>query len=186
MREGIYRSGTIGLLLMAAIIFSGCTSVPMPKGNSSAYSSVRFVAPNQPVAEDNLPQFVEANRMIKGAIADQMECHGLQVVEQNADLIIAYLIILQDNVSTSYCNQYYGYQDFMEIVDLAFKESLKKQYPEKVEKRAVVIDLIDARTYKLVYRDYALSGSIANLSVENRQKVISEVVANALQKFFAK
>lgn len=186
MRKGIHRIGHVAMLFMATVIVSGCTSVPMPKGSSKGYASVRFVAPNQPVAEDNTPRFIEANRMIKSAITDQMESHGLQVVDQNADLIIAYLIILQDNVSTSYCNQYYGYQDFMEIVDLAFKEGLKQHYPEKVEKRAIVIDLIDAKTYKLVYRDYALSGSIADLSEENREKAIHAVVANALQAFFAK
>ena len=179
-------SNTVRLVLSAllAVCFAGCSTVPMPKGSSKGYSTVRFVAPNKPLADDDSPAFVEANRMIKKAIAEQMEQHGLQVVEGNADLIVAHLIILQDNVSTSYNNQYYGLQDFSDIVDLAHKEGTKKHYPEHVQKRALVIDLIDAKTYKLVYRNYVLSGMLANLSEADRQLHINTAVAQTLQQFF--
>jgi hypothetical protein len=121
----------------------------MPKGSSKGYSSVRFIAPNAPLGADETPTFVEANRMINQAVAAQMEKNGLKVVAGNADLIVAHLIILQDNTSTSYSNQYYGLQEFSDIVTLAHKEGMKKHYPENVQKRALVIDLIDAKTYSL-------------------------------------
>mgnify|MGYP001814978206 CR=1 FL=1 len=172
------------LLSLLAICFSGCTSVPMPKGSSKGYSSVRFIAPNAPLGEDASARFVEANAMIKAAIANQMEEHGLEVVEGKADLIVAHLIIFQDNVSTSYSNQYYGLQDFSDLVTLAHKEGTKKHYPENVQKRALVIDVIDAETYKLVYRNYVLSGMLTNLSEEDRQEYIDAAVAQTLQQFF--
>jgi hypothetical protein len=178
------RISRFALLSLLAIFVAGCTSVPMPKGSSKGYSTVRFIAPNKPLGDDASPGFVEANRMIKEAVAAQMETNGLQVVEGNADLIVAHLIILQDNASTSYCNQYYGLQDFFDIVSLAHKEGTKKHYPEHVQKRALVIDLIDSRTYKLVYRNYALSGTLANLSEQDRQVYINKMVAEALQQFF--
>jgi len=156
----------------------------MPKGTSKGYSSVRFIAPNAPLGEDDSPTFVKSNRMIKEAIATQMEKRGLKVVEGKADLIVAHLIILQDNVSTSYSNQYYGLQDFSDIVTMAHKEGMKKHYPESVQKRALVIDLIDAKTYKLVYRNYALSGTLANLSDEEQQAYITTAVAETLEQFF--
>jgi len=186
MPNRIIAAGRLLMLYLLAMCFAGCTSVPMPKGSSKGYSTVRFVTPNQPLAEDKLPQFIEAHRMIKQSIVDQMQQHGLKVVDQNADLLVAYLVVLQDNVKTSYSNQYYGYQDFMQIVDAAFKERLKKKYPEEVQERILVVDLIDAKTYKLVYRDYAISGAVANLSEADRQEVINKVVATALQRFFAK
>jgi hypothetical protein len=156
----------------------------MPKGSSKGYSTVRFVAPNAPLGADKTPAFVEGNRMVKKAITAQLEKNGLKVVEGNADLIVAYLIILQDNISTSYSNQYYGLQDFSDIVSLAHKEGMKKHYPEAVQKRALVIDLIDAKTYKLVYRNYALSGMLANLSEQERQEHANNVVTQTLQRFF--
>lgn len=184
MLKNISQIGRLVLLSLLAICFSGCTSVPMPKGSSKGYSSVRFIAPNAPLGEDENPKFVEANAMIKESIAVQMDKHGLKVVEGKADLIVAHLIILQDNTSTSYSNQHYGLQDFSDIVTLAHKEGMKKHYPESVQKRALVIDLIDAKTYKLVYRNYTLSGTLANLSEEERQAYITTAVSDTLEKFF--
>lgn len=178
------RTSRFALLSLLAISVAGCSTVPMPKGNCKGYSTVRFIAPNAPLGEDASPRFVEANRMIKEAVAAEMEKNGLQVVEGNADLIVAHLIILQDNASTSYCNQYYGLQDFFSVVALAHEEGMKKHYPEHVQKRALVIDLIDAKTYKLVYRNYALSGALANLSEQDRQAYIDSMVSQALQQFF--
>lgn len=182
----IQRSLTTRLVLLSlsALWFAGCTTVPMPKGSSKGYSSVRFIAPNAPLGADETPTFVEANRMINQAVAAQMEKNGLKVVAGNADLIVAHLIILQDNTSTSYSNQYYGLQEFSDIVTLAHKEGMKKHYPENVQKRALVIDLIDAKTYKLVYRNYALSGTLVNLSEQERQAQIDTAVAQTLQQFF--
>jgi hypothetical protein len=184
MLKKISHPGHFVLLLLLAIGLTGCASVPMPRGSSKGYSSVRFIAPNQALGEDELPAFIEANRIIKETITDQMEKNGLKVVEQSSDLIVAYLIILQDNVSTAYCNQYYGYQDFSDIVDMAHKKGMKKNYPEHVQKRALVIDLIDAKTFKLVYRNYVISGTLVNLSEEERQARISKSVSQTLHDFF--
>ncbi len=178
------RTGRFVLLSLLAICLAGCTTVPMPKGSSKGYSSVRFIRPNAPLGADETPTFVEANRMIKEAIATELEKNGLKVVDGNADLIVAHLIILQDNISTSYCNQYYGLQEFSDLVTLAHKKGMKKHYPENVQKRALVIDLIDTKTYKLVYRNYALSGTLANLSEEKRQAYTATAVAETLQQLF--
>lgn len=184
MLKKMSRISCFALLSLLAIGLSGCKSVPMPKGNSKGYSTVRFIAPNAPIGADNSPRYIEANRMIKESIAAQMEKNGLKMVEGNADLIAAHLVILQDNVSTSYSNQYFGTRNFMELVDLAHRKGTQVNYPEKVLKRMVVIDLIDAQTNKLVYRDYALSGSVAQLSETDRQEHIYSVVEQALLKFF--
>ena len=184
MLKNISRTGRFVLLLLLAACAAGCTTVPMPKGSSKAYSTARFIAPNKPLGEDESPIFIESNRMIKESIAAQMEKHGLQIVEGKADLIVAHLIILQDNVSTSYSNQYFGYQDFSDLVNLAHKKGMKSQYPVHVQKRVLVIDLIDAKTFKLVYRNYALGGTMVNLPEEERQAQIDTAVADTLQQFF--
>jgi hypothetical protein len=184
MLRQLSQTSRFALLTLLAITVAGCSSVPMPKGSSKGYSTVRYIAPNEPLGNDASPGFIQANRMIKEAVANQMEKSGLQMVDANADLIVAHLIILQDNASTSYSNQYYGLQDFFDIVDLAHKEGMKKHYPEHVQKRALVIDLIDAKTYKLVYRDYALSGSLANLPEQEQKAHIDSMVEQALQRFF--
>lgn len=176
--------GRLTVLSLLTLYFAGCSSVPMPKGTSKGYTSARFVAPNKPLDRDNDPVFIKSNRMIKKAITGELEKNGIKVVENNADLIIAHLIVLQDNTSTSYSNQYYGLQDFSKLVTMAHKEGMKKHFPERVQKRALVIDLIDAKTYKLVYRDYVLSGALANLPEEEQQAQIDKAIGLTLQKFF--
>lgn len=172
-----------GLFAVLTLTLIGCSSVPMPKGTSKGYTSARFVAPNEPLGNETLPEVIEGNRMIQQAITQQLEAGGIKMTEGPSDLIIAYLIIFQDNVSTTYSNQHYGYQDFTEIVDQAHLKGTATQYPVKVQKRAIVIDIIDAKTFKLVYRDYGLSGSLLNVPEEEHQAHIDLVVANALAKF---
>lgn len=184
MVKKILRTGRFALPLLLIGCIAGCSSVPMPKGNSKAYSSARFIVPNKAIGQDSTPRFVEANSMIKAAIVSQLEQHGVKVVKTDADLLIAHLIILQDNICTSYSNQYFGYQDFTGLLDLAHKEGMKGTFAEHVEKRALVIDLIDAKTSKLVYRDYVVGRTLSNLPAAERQAQIDAAVAQALQKFF--
>jgi len=184
MVKNISRTGRFALPLLLAICIGGCASVPMPKGSSKPYSTARFITPNKANRQDESALFVDSNRMIQESIAGQMEKHGIQIVAGNADLIIAHLIIFQDNVSTSYSNQYFGYQDFSELVDLAHKKGVTGRNPEAFQKRALVVDLIDAKTFKLVYRDYSVAGTLANLSEKDRQAQIHQAVTEVLLKFF--
>jgi hypothetical protein len=184
MIKSISQTSRFALPLLLAICLGGCASVPMPKGSSKSYSTARFITPNKAGIEEESTRFVDANRMIQESIADQMKKHGIHVVAGNADLIIAHLIIFQDNVSTTYSNQFFGYQDFSQLVDLAHKKGVTGQNPEAFQKRALVIDLIDAKTFKLVYRDYSVTGTLENLSETDRKAQINAAVAETLRKFF--
>lgn len=184
MHTQLARTGRLALLSLSALCFIGCTSIPMPKGSSNGYSTVRFITPNAPLGSDKSPVFVESNRMIKKAITAEFVKNGLKVVEGPADLIVAHLIILQDHASTSYSNQYYGLQDFSDIVTFAHKKGTNNNYPEAVQKRALVIDLIDAKTYKLVYRNYVMGGRLSQLEESERQEKLNTAVAQTLQRFF--
>lgn len=172
------------LFLLAAI--SGCSSVPMPKGTSKGYSTIRFINPKQAIEVDETERALAANRMIHEAITAQMEDHGLRVVQQDdVDLVVAYLLIVQDNVSTTSINQYFGSRDdASDIADKAHTKGLSGKQMERFKRGALVIDLIDAKTLKLVYRDYTVRGISSRDPDEVRQKKINEAVAEALQKFF--
>ena len=49
MIKKISRTGRFVLLLLLATCVGGCASVPMPKGSSKKYSSVRFIQPNKAI-----------------------------------------------------------------------------------------------------------------------------------------
>jgi hypothetical protein len=158
----------------------------MPKGTSKGYSTVRFIKPKTAIDVDETDRALSANRMIHEAITAQMESHKLKVVEQgDSDLVVAYLIVIQDNFSTTSINQYFGYRDdASDIADKAHSKGLSGKQLESFKRGALVIDLIDAKTLKLVYRDFAVSPISTRDSDEVRQKKINEAAAAALQKFF--
>lgn len=182
----VKKAGRTALFAFLVIALAGCSSVPMPKGTSKGYSTVQLMPPNKPIGTDSAPYFVDGNRMIRQSISKVMNENGMKMVDTGGDLIAAHLIILQDNISTTYNNQFYGYQDFSEILDIAHKKGTNKSYPVAVRKRALVIDLIDARTYKLVYRNYVLGGSQPDLTEEERQAGLDAAVEQTLQQFFKK
>jgi uncharacterized protein YceK len=174
----------LALLLLAAI--SGCSSIPTPKGSSKGYSTVRFIAPKKAIDVDETERVLTANRMVHESITAQMENHQLKVVEQgDADLVVAYLIVIQDNFSTTSINQYFGYRDdASDIVDKAHSKGLSGRQLERFKRGALVIDLIDAKTLKLVYRDFAVNGISSRDPDEVRQKKINDAVQEALASFF--
>lgn len=186
MVRRISLTGRLFLLLLLTVCLGGCSSVPMPKGTSKGYSTVRFINPKTAINADETERALTANRMIHEAITAQMENHKLKVVPQgDSDLVVAYLIIVQDNFSTTSINQYFGYRDdASDIVDKAHSKGLSGRQLERFKRGALVIDLIDAKTLKLVYRDFAVSGISSRDPDEVRQKKINEAAAEALQNFF--
>jgi uncharacterized protein YceK len=186
MVKKISLTGRLFLFLMLTVCVAGCSSVPMPKGSSKGYSTVRFINPKTAINADETDRALSANRMIHEAITEQMENHKLKIVQQgDSDLIVAYLIIIQDNFSTTSLNQYYGYRDdASDVVDKAHSKGLSGKQLERFKRGALVIDLIDAKTLELVYRDFAVSGISSRDPDDVRQKKIKEATAQALQKFF--
>ena len=186
MVKKISLTGRLFLLSLLTVCIGGCSSIPMPKGTSKGYSTVRFINPKTAIDADETERVQTANRMIHEAITAQMENHKLKVVSQgDSDLVVAYLIIVQDNFSTTSINQYFGYRDdASDIVDKANDKGLSGRQLERFKRGALVIDLIDAKTLKLVYRDFAVSGISSRDPDDVRQKRINDATAQALQKFF--
>ena len=138
----------------------------------------------------SIPDFVEGavsvNAMIQDAIMSQFETNGFTIGQENADLIVAYLLIIQDNVSTTMIDTHFGYgRSTGKIMDEAHKRGvIKGKRPDKFKAGAIVIDLVDRKTNELVYRNYAKRDIIKNISDDKRQKRITEAVNEALAVFF--
>lgn len=177
---------TFRLLAASLALFTAAcsTGVDLPKGSSSGYSSARLVKTGKTpeYADDN----AAANRMIQQALADEFRSHGLQVGSPDSDLVVAYLILVQDNFSTLALDDYFGYgRDLEAIVDKAQdKGVVTNPRPDQFESGTIVIDVMDAKTNKLVYRNYASRDLTPNASSAVRQQRIREAVAQALDSFF--
>jgi len=179
--------GRLGLSALLAIVVSSCSTVDMPKGSSTGYSSARFIRVNPASKLRTEAHSEKLNAMIQDAITAQFENNELNMSEDNADLIIGYLLIRQNNVSTAMVNDHFGYgRDSDKIMDRAHERGVvvKGGRTEAFEVGAIVIDLIDAETNELVYRNYAKRDIIDHISDDAREERITGAVREALTAFF--
>jgi len=115
----------------------------MPKGTSKGYQSARLVSPGGMVkpAPDFLPELPKVNRMVQKGLAQEFKAHGISVGSGGADLVVGYLLIVQNNGATTALDDYFGYgRSVDEIVDEAHKRGVlgKNPRPDSGGPRAVL------------------------------------------------
>jgi hypothetical protein len=169
-----------------AAVFTSCSSsVDMPKGNSKGYSSARLVkkAPNGATQTSREKQ---THSLIQNSIKQQFTSRGLSYNQPNADLIVGYMVIYQDNAMTTSYDDYFGYgRDANEILGVAHERGVTKgTRPDYFERAGLIIDVIDAKTNKLVYRNFYAGDVVKGGSSSQRAARVNTAVNTALSSFF--
>ena len=171
------------IALPVLAILSGCQSVKQPLGTSEGYTTFRFIDVGPSGDERFEEPSAERDQITQAKIKEIFEGNGLTYDADNADLIVAYLYIRQNNVSTMVVPTYYGL-GHQEIQDYVHKKGvLKGEQREYIDKGAIVIDVIDTDSQKLVYRNWAVR-DIRNATDEDRKPLIEGVVSESLSAFF--
>lgn len=175
------------LTAIAALGLISCsTGVEMPKGTRKGYTSARLTTrdPNAPAVTDATEKQVHG--MIQKSIARQFTLRGMTYGSGNAELVVAYLVIYQEPGMTATYDQYFGYgRDSEAIADRAhIRGSVESKRPDYFRQAGIVIDVIDSRTHKLVYRNFAKGDVIKGASADTRAARIGAAVAQALGSFF--
>lgn len=175
------------LLAAACLALAACsTGVDMPQGTRKGYQSARLIQrdPNGPAITEATEKQVHG--MIQKSIAKQFTSQGMAYGKGAADLVVAYLVIYQEPGMTARYQDYFGYgRDADQIANLAHtRGALDNQRPDFFRQAGVVIDVIDARTNKLVYRNFAKGDVIKGASAGTRAARIDAAVAQALAGFF--
>ena len=188
-RQAVHISQLSSLALIALTICSCTPTIEKAKGTSRGYQSARFVETKRPdraasaTALEDDPAF---NAAVKSAIAREFDAHKVPVTGGSADLIIAYMLIRQNSVATTMNNDYFGNgRNPMAILEEAHKRGvIKNTRPDDFLRGAIVIDVLDARTNKLVFRNYAVRPVTAGVDAATRQARINSAVSQALAPFF--
>jgi hypothetical protein len=172
---------------IACLSFVSCsTNVEMPKGTSKGYTSARLTTrgPNSAPIAGGIEK--QAHGMIQKSIARQFTSRGMAYGSGNADLVVAYMVIYQEPGMTARHDQFFGYgRDADAISDLAHtRGALENKRPDYFRQAGVVIDVIDSRTHKLVYRNFAKGDVIQGASEATRSSRIESAVGQALEGFF--
>jgi len=165
-----------------AIALSACSP------SSKDYTSAKLVnrTPNSSLVLTSKEK--QIHNQIQASIKNQFVSHGKSYGQPNSDLIVGYLIILQNNAMTTAYSEYFGYgRDANKITDKAhLKGVIKGVRPDFFERAALLVDVIDAKTNKLVYRNYVLKDVSKGATPEARRQNINAAVNEALAPFFKK
>lgn len=172
-----------------ALALNACSpSVDMPKGTSKGYQSARLVkrAPNSSIVITAKEKKV--HNMIQSSIKNQFTSHGKTYGQANADLVIGYLVIEQNNAMTTPYSEYFGYgRDANKIADIAHLKGVTEGVrPDFFERAGLLVDVIDAKTNKLIYRNIYVGDIVKGGSGAARSQRINTAVNEALAPFFAK
>lgn len=183
------KRSALFLIAIASFVFASCApSVDMPKGTSKGYTSARLVKrdPNRPAATSATE--IQVHRMIQKSLASRFQAKGLTYGKGDADLTVAYLVIYQEPGMTARYEDYFGYgRDADEIGDVAHtRGALENKRPDYFQRAGILVDVIDSRSNKLVFRNLATGDVVRGASDATRAGRIDAAVGQALEPFFSR
>lgn len=166
---------------LTTLLCAGCstpTKVDHGPIKAATFSFISTAGRPQPAYAD---QRAEAHKLIQQAITANLSAHGVAQVPTGGDVTVAYLIIVGNNATTSSINDYFGYgRDVGALDDIAHEKYTQNKNPNYFEAGTILIDILDARTNKLLKRNHASRPLLANPSADVRAARIQEAVNEAL------
>ena len=168
---------------LAALWIAGCSSTPIRVDTGRIHATTFSFVQGRPATPEYAEQRARIHKLIQNAITTDLAAKNVTPVASGGDVIVAYLLILGNNVSTTAVNDYFGYgRDSDALLDKAHeKGAIESKNPNRFEAGTLVIDVIDAKTYKLLYRNYAVRQVLRNVPDDMRAERIQEAVEAALR-----
>jgi PBP1b-binding outer membrane lipoprotein LpoB len=169
------------LLAVAALVLTGCSSVPTSE-NTGPIQAKTFSFINtgtSPAANNAAP----IHPMIQKAITHTLAGKGLSQMPAGGDVTVAYLIIAGNNTTTTSLNEYFGYGDeATALVEKIHQEqTVDSDRRGHFEEGTLVIDLLNPKTEKLLWRNSVQRDILRNLTPEARAARLQEIVDASLK-----
>jgi hypothetical protein len=170
------------LLATGAVLLAGCSSAPTKVNTGDVHARTFSFVTGRPMPPDYAEKREQVHQLIQSAITTNLTAKGLSRTPAGGDVFLAYLIILGDNVATTDVNDYFGYgRDSDALLDKAHeKGAIESKNPNPFVAGTLVIDVIDAKTYKLLYRNYVVRQVFRNVPADARAERIQSAVDQAL------
>lgn len=174
---------TYALAIATAALLAACSSVKT-QVNTGPIQARTFSFIN--TGSRDLPSYAikekQVHSMVQKAITTDLAAKGVKEVDHGGDVIVAYLIIIGNNATTTSLNQYFGYTEDADA--LANKvhndQAVNGDSRGYFEAGTLVIDILDASGSKLLKRGSVQSPLLRDLSTEARQARIQGLVDQAL------
>ncbi len=170
------------LLAAGVVLLAGCSSTPTHVNKGPVHEGTFSFVQGRPSPPEYAEKRAEIHKLIQNAITASLATKGLTRVQSSGNVIVAYLVIIGNNVSTTDLNDYFGYgRDSDALLDKAHQAgAIDNKNPNYFEAGTLVIDLIDARSHKLLYRNYAVRHLLRNPPENVRLERIRAAVDQAL------
>jgi hypothetical protein len=169
-------------LLLTGLLIAGCSSTPtrVDKGLLKVHT-YNFINGGIALTPPAANRRDAIHQLIQKAIINDLTAKGLQRTDGTGDVIVAYMIIVGNNVSTEAITTYFGMgRDSEALHDKAQDAYTSSQNPNHFEAGTLVIDVLDAKTYELLYRNYVVRPIIGNVTAAVRGERVQEAVDAAL------
>ena len=143
-------------LTLAGLLVSGCSSTPTKVDSGPIHAATfNFIAKTPIMAPEYSDRREQVHAMIQDSISRNLASKGLGKVASGGDVIVAYLVIVGNNVSTEAISTYFGYdRDAAALHNKAQDAYAGSKNPNYFEAGTLLVDIIDAKTYKLLKRAY--------------------------------
>jgi hypothetical protein len=178
MRNSYFVSLNLAVLLVA-----GCSSTPtnVDKGTIRA-SSFSFVTKGPAPALGYADIHAPIHTLIQNSISRNLESKGLKKVASGSDVIVAYLVVVGNNASTEAIDTYFGYgRDASALEDKAHTAYTNSKNPNYFEAGTLLIDILDAKTLKILKRSYVVRPLLRNPTPDVQAERIQEAVDAVLK-----
>jgi hypothetical protein len=165
-----------------AVLLAGCSSTPTQVNKGPIHAGTFSFVQGRPATPEYAEKREQIHKLIQNAITANLAAKDLTRVQSSGNVIVAYLIILGNNVSTTDVNDYFGYgRDSDALLDKAHeKGAIDNKNPNAFTAGTLVVDVIDAKTYKLLYRNYAVRSVLRDAPDDVRAERIQSAVDQAL------
>ena len=171
------------ILCLSALSCS--TKVEMPRGTRAEYKSATIIQrnPGKPITD---PTERQVYGMIQKSISKAFVTQGIDFGTSPSDLTVAFLVIYQDTSMTANYPAYFAYgREKEQIAGIAnLNSSAENKGAGYFKRPGILIDIIDNKTNKLVYRKFAKGDVVTGVSFSGRSSSIRNAVKIALADFF--
>lgn len=171
-----------GSALLALALF-GCSSVKTYV-NKAPVKARTFSYLN--TGARDLPDYAEARKeahaAIQQAINRNLAAKSVTQVPSGGDVIVAYLVVVGNNSTTTSLNSYFGYTDDSNaFVDKVHAQETGGQARGYFEEGTLVIDFVDPATSKVLQRRCIQAPLLRNLTNEARSERVQGIVDQVLE-----
>lgn len=174
----IVKLASLVLLASAAFGSGGCSSTKAKVESGPIQArTFRFVESRPMPRSTAVEKRAVVHGMIQDAITQGLNQRGVAPATGEPDVLVAYLVVVGDNTTTVRFDEYFGYgRDASDLQQMAHREYTSTGNPNYFEAGTLLVDLIDARSFKLLWRQHVNRPVIRDLSESARRERIEEAV----------